>query len=294
MRKKRAKGAIEALLNLAPKTAFLVSEDGEKEVPASHLRIGDKIRVKPGGAIAVDGEVFEGEGRADESMLTGESVSVAKRSGDIVYAGTILTSGSIIYTSTTVGNETVLAGIIKTVKSATASKPKVQRMADQVSSVFVPTVMVIAGVTFLAWFFVGPAPVLANSLLAFVSVLIVACPCAMGGLATPTAVMVSTGGRGASSGILVKNGETLEKACKVNRIIFDKTGTLTTGNLQVEVCEIEDGLDKNEFLSYAASLESLSDHPLANSIVEYAKESSVDIIEAADFENHDGEGVTAL
>ncbi len=145
----------------------------------------------------------------------------------------------------------------------------------------------------MAWFFVGPAPVLANSLLAFVSVLIVACPCAMG-LATPTAVMVSTG-RGASSGILVKkNGETLEKACKVNRIIFDKTGTLTTGNLQVEVCEIEDGLDKNEFLSYAASLESLSDHPLANSIVEYAKESSVDIIEAADFENHDGEGVTAL
>ncbi|PLX66103.1 MAG: hypothetical protein C0603_11855 [Denitrovibrio sp.] len=290
--KKRAKGAIEALLNLAPKTAYLIDEDGEKEVPASLLRIDDKIRVKPGGAIAVDGEVLEGQGRADESMLTGESVPVSKRAGDTVYAGTVLTSGTVIYSAKTIGNETVLAGIINTVKSATASKPKVQRMADQVSSVFVPTVLVIACVTFLVWFFFGPAPLLANSLLAFVSVLIVACPCAMG-LATPTAVMVSTG-RGASNGILVKNGETLEKACKVNRIIFDKTGTLTTGDLQVEVCEIEDGLAKKEFLSCAASLEALSDHPLANSIVDYAKDNDVDIIEAIDFENHDGEGVTAL
>jgi len=288
--KKKAKGAIEALLNLAPKTAYIIEDTGEREIPASHLKIGDLIRVKPGGAIAVDGEVETGQGRADESMLTGESVPVAKRNGETVYAGTILISGTILYRAKTVGNETVLAGIIKTVKSATASKPRVQRMADQVSSVFVPTVLVIACITFLVWFFVGPAPVLANSLLAFVSVLIVACPCAMG-LATPTAVMVSTG-RGASNGILVKNGETLEKACKVSRIIFDKTGTLTTGDLRVETIEMSDGMDENRFLSFAASLETLSDHPLAKAIVVYAKEKGATVSDIDEFENHDGEGVS--
>jgi len=282
--KKRAKGAIEALLNLAPKTAFRVKDGVEEEVPASHIFVGDLIRVKPGGSIAVDGEVESGQGRADESMLTGESVPVVKKDGDTLYAGTILTSGTLLYKATTVGNETVLAGIIKTVKSATASKPAVQRMADQVSSVFVPVVLVISVITFLVWFFVGPEPLLANSLLAFVSVLIVACPCAMG-LATPTAVMVSTG-RGASSGILVKNGETLEKACKVNRIIFDKTGTLTTGNLTVEETTVS-----TENLSYVASLEALSEHPLANALVEYAKENGAEITDVTDFENIEGEGV---
>lgn len=289
--KKKAKGAIEALLNLAPKTAYLISDKGEKEVPANQLRINDLIRVKPGGSIAVDGEVESGQGRADESMLTGESVPVAKRDGDTVYAGTVLTSGTILYRAKSIGNKTVLAGIIKTVKGATASKPRVQRMADQVSSVFVPTVLIIACVTFLAWFFAGPDPILANSLLAFVSVLIVACPCAMG-LATPTAVMVSTG-RGASNGILVKNGETLEKACKVNRIIFDKTGTLTTGDLRVEKAEVSEGMDRSRFLSYAASVEALSEHPLANAIVEYVKGEGENILDAENFENHDGEGVTA-
>lgn len=288
--KKKAKGAIEALLNLAPKTAYIITDTGEKEVPVTQLKANDLIRVKPGGSIPVDGEVETGQGRADESMLTGESLPVAKRHGDTVYAGTILLSGTILFRAKSVGNETVLAGIIRTVKSATASKPRVQRLADQVSSVFVPSVLVIACVTFLAWFFFGPEPRLADSLLAFVSVLIVACPCAMG-LATPTAVMVSTG-RGASNGILVKNGETLEKACKVNRIIFDKTGTLTTGHLVVGLADPAEGMDASRFLSYAASLESLSDHPLARAIVDYAKEKGAHINDVEDFENHDGEGVT--
>ncbi|WP_052293524.1 heavy metal translocating P-type ATPase [Deferribacteres bacterium DY0037] len=285
--KKRAKGAIEALLNLAPKTAYVIKDGVEQEVPASHIFVGDVIRVKPGGSIAVDGEVESGQGRADESMLTGESVPVAKREGDTLYAGTVLTSGTLLYKATTVGNETVLAGIIKTVKSATASKPAVQRMADKVSSVFVPTVLVISVVTFLTWFFVGPEPLLANSLLAFVSVLIVACPCAMG-LATPTAVMVSTG-RGASNGILVKNGETLEKACKVNRIIFDKTGTLTTGNLKVEKFAVAP-----EYMGEVASVEALSEHPLAVAVVEYAKAAGAELSPVEDFENYDGEGVSGI
>lgn len=290
--KKRAKGAIEALLNLAPKTAFVVTEDGEQEIEASKLSTGDLIRVKPGGSIAVDGEVESGQGRADESMLTGESVPVAKKEGETVYAGTVLTSGTILYRAKSLGNDTVLAGIIKTVKGATASKPQVQRMADQVSSVFVPIVLVIACVTFLTWFFIGPEPVLTNSLLAFVSVLIVACPCAMG-LATPTAVMVSTG-RGASEGILVKNGETLEKACKINKIIFDKTGTLTTGNLRVELFETGENIDRDEVLKIAASIESSSEHPLAAAITAYAKEKGAGKFDVDDFENHEGEGVSGL
>lgn len=288
--KKKAKGAIEALLHLAPKTAYVVTDSGEQEVPASQLKVDDLIRVKPGGSIAVDGEVESGQGRADESMLTGESVPVAKREGETVYAGTVLTSGTILYRAKNLGDETVLAGIIKTVKSATASKPRVQRMADKVSAVFVPTVLIVAAVTFLVWFFFGPKPILANSLLAFVSVLIVACPCAMG-LATPTAVMVSTG-RGASNGILVKNGETLEKACRINRIIFDKTGTLTTGNLTVGKAESADGVNRAEFLSFAASLEALSEHPLANAVTGYAKDQGAELQEVEGFENHDGEGVT--
>lgn len=288
--KKKAKGAIEALLNLAPKTAYLIEDSGEREIPASHVKINDLIRVKPGGAIPVDGVVENGQGRADESMLTGESVPVAKRPGDTVYAGTILASGTIIFKAASVGNDTVLAGIIRTVKSATASKPRVQRLADQVSSVFVPVVLVVACVTFVVWFFAGPEPRLANSLLSFVSVLIVACPCAMG-LATPTAVMVGTG-RGASSGILVKNGETLEKACRVNRIIFDKTGTLTTGDLKVENCDLQGGISQDSFLKYAASVEVVSEHPLAKAVVEYAKSKGIEPDDIEDFVNHDGEGVS--
>lgn len=287
--KKKAAGAIEALLNLAPKTAFVIESGGEREVAVAMLKADDLIRVKPGGAIAVDGVVDSGQGSADESMLTGESVPVSKRKGDHVFAGTLLTSGTLLYRAESVGSDTVLAGIIKTVKHATASKPKVQRMADQVSSVFVPTVLVIAAATFLIWTFMGPEPKIANSLLAFVSVLIVACPCAMG-LATPTAVMVATG-RGASNGILVKNGETLEKACKINRIIFDKTGTLTTGKLRVENMAVETGFSEDKFLQYAASLEQLSEHPLAKAVANYAVSKGVQLRHVENFINHDGEGV---
>lgn len=287
--KRRAKGAIEALLNLTPKIATVVDDNGEREISANLIRIGDTIRVKPGGAIAVDGTVCSGQGSVDESMLTGESIPVSKREGETVYAGTILTSGAILFRADTIGNETVLAGIIKTVKGATASKPKVQRMADTVSAVFVPAVLFIAGLTFLIWTILGPEPVITNALLAFVAVLIVACPCAMG-LATPTAVMVATG-RGASEGVLVKNGETLEKACKVNRIIFDKTGTLTTGNLTVGLCEPAIGFPQDMFIKYAASLEKLSDHPLAKAICRYAEEFEIEIDDVEDFANYDGEGV---
>ncbi|WP_303852327.1 cation-translocating P-type ATPase [Seleniivibrio woodruffii] len=287
--KKKAAGAIEALLNLAPKTATIIENDGEREVAVSTLKIGDVIRVKPGGSIAVDGMVEHGQGSVDESMLTGESVPVSKRAGDSLFAGTILTSGTLLYKATSVGTDTVLAGIIKAVKGATASKPRVQRMADQVSAVFVPAVLIIAAVTFLVWITVGPQPVLTNSLLAFVSVLIVACPCAMG-LATPTAVMVATG-RGASEGILVKNGETLEKACKVNRVIFDKTGTLTTGKLRVENVYTAVGYTEEKLVSYAASLEALSEHPLAKAVVTHAKEKNLPLQHVEEFVNIDGEGV---
>ncbi|MCD8553144.1 heavy metal translocating P-type ATPase [Seleniivibrio sp.] len=287
--KKKAAGAIEALLNLAPKTATVIENDGEREVAASTLKIDDVIRVKPGGSIAVDGIVEHGQGSVDESMLTGESVPVSKRVGESLYAGTILTSGTLLYKATSVGTDTVLAGIIKAVKGATASKPRVQRMADQVSSVFVPAVILIAGATLGLWMIFGPEPVLTNSLLAFVSVLIVACPCAMG-LATPTAVMVATG-RGASEGILVKNGETLEKACKVNRVIFDKTGTLTTGKLRVEDVHTAVGYTEDKLLSYAASLETLSEHPLAKAVVAFANGKGAVIHSVENFINIDGEGV---
>lgn len=287
--KKKAAGAIEALLNLAPKTAYVIENNGEREVSVSMLSMGDLIRVKPGGAIAVDGVVESGQGSADESMLTGESVPMSKRVGDSVFAGTLLVSGTLLYRAKSVGSETVLAGIIKTVKGATASKPRVQRMADTVSSVFVPVVLLIAAVTFLVWSFYGPEPRLTNSLLAFVSVLIVACPCAMG-LATPTAVMVATG-RGATNGILVKNGETLEKACKINRIIFDKTGTLTTGKLAVDSVKPAVGFDEILLLKYAASLEQLSEHPLAKAVCLYAKSKGGVIKDVVNFHNHDGEGV---
>lgn len=287
--KKKAAGAIEALLNLAPKTATIIENNGEREVAASSLKIGDIIRVKPGGSIAVDGVVEHGQGSVDESMLTGESVPVSKRVGDNLYAGTILTSGTLLYHAASVGSDTVLAGIIKVVKGATASKPKVQRMADQLSAVFVPVVILIAGATLGTWMIFGPEPVLTNSLVAFVSVLIVACPCAMG-LATPTAVMVATG-RGASEGILVKNGETLEKACRVNRVIFDKTGTLTTGKLRVEDVHVAVGYTEEKLLEYASSLESLSEHPLAKAVVTYAKSKNIHPQLVADFHNIDGEGV---
>ncbi|MGE4319739.1 MAG: heavy metal translocating P-type ATPase [Deferribacterales bacterium] len=287
--KKRAAGAIEALLHLAPKTAFVIENDGEREVAVALLKIGDLIRVKPGGSIAVDGVVESGQGSADESMLTGESLPVSKRNGDSVYAGTLLTGGTLLYRASSIGSDTVLAGIIKAVKGATASKPRVQRMADSVSAVFVPSVLFVAAVTFLVWIFFGPEPRLSNSLLAFVSVLIVACPCAMG-LATPTAVMVATG-RGASNGILVKNGETLEKACKINRMIFDKTGTLTTGKLTVDTVKPATGFEEEKLLRYAASLEILSEHPLARAVVSYAQSKGIETADVENFHNTDGEGV---
>ena len=281
--------ALRALLGLAPKTAHRIESGEERDVPLDQVSVGDLLRVKPGEKIPVDGRVSEGKTSVDESMITGEPMPVAKETGEALIAGTINGSGSIAMRAEKVGGETLLAQIVQMVSQAQRSRAAIQRLADKVSGWFVPTVILLALLTFLAWMIWGPSPALGYAVVNAVAVLIIACPCALG-LATPMSIMVAVG-RGAHAGILVKNAEALETLEKVDTLVIDKTGTLTEGKPTVTAIQAAPGFDDQTLLRGAASLESHSEHPLAAAIVKAAKERSLSWGEPEDFDSIPGGGV---
>src|SRR5882672_1323708 len=290
--RQRTSGAIRALLNLAPQQAHRLALDGtEKDVALDQVKPGDRLRVRPGERVTVDGVVREGASAVDESMVTGEPMPVEKSAGDKVIGGTLNTSGSFVMEAERVGSETTLAQIVKLVSEAQRSRAPMQRLADKVSGYFVPAVVVAAILAFLGWAFFGPEPRLANGLVAAVAVLIIACPCALG-LATPMSIMIAVG-RGAHAGVLVRNAEALETLAKVNTLVVDKTGTLTVGRPQVieTWTAPSSGVRETEMLRLAASLERASEHPLAVAIVASAKEKGVALAEPDDFRSTGGLGV---
>lgn len=289
--KGKASEAIRALAKLQAKSAIVIKDGEEIEVPIESVQVGDLLRVKPGQKIPVDGVITDGHSSVDESMVTGESLPVEKQAGDAVIGSTINATGSFIFRATKVGSETLLAGIIKLVEQAQASKAPIQRFADKVSAYFVPSVIALALITFISWYFlIGQSFV--PSLLAFIAVLVIACPCALG-LATPTAIITGTG-LGASQGILIKGGEALEAARKIDIVVFDKTGTLTVGKPSVtDILSISPDYDKNQILGIAAAIEKHSEHPLAEAIVTAAKNLKLDPPEVADFKSLTGKGVEA-
>jgi len=266
--KGRASEAIKKLIGLQPKTATVVLDGKEVEIAIAEVRVGDLVIVRPGERVPVDGQITEGDSEIDESMVTGESMPVHKKVGGSVIGSTINKFGTFTFRATKIGKDTLLSQIIKMVEDAQGSKAPIQRLADLVSSYFVPAVFVIAIVTFLVWLFVGPSPAFTFALINFVGVLIIACPCALG-LATPMAIMVSSG-TAAAKGILIKDASSLEIANKINTIILDKTGTLTQGKPELtDILSFDQG-DKSEILNLAASLEQRSEHPLAQAILQYA------------------------
>jgi Cu+-exporting ATPase len=289
--RERTGGAIRALLDLAPKTAQRVEPDGtEAEVPLEMVALGDRLRVRPGEKVPVDGEVIEGRSFLDESMVTGESMPVTKVSGAKVIAGTLNQSGTFVMRAEKVGRDTVLARIVQMVAVAQRSRAPIQRLADRVSSWFVPSVIVIALAALAAWSIYGPEPRFAFGLVAAVSVLIIACPCALG-LATPMSIMVGVG-RGAQAGVLVKNAEALERMEKVDTLVIDKTGTLTEGKPSVVAIVPSDGISEVDVLRLAASVERPSEHPLAAAIVAAASERHLALAEVREFDSPAGKGVT--
>jgi Cu+-exporting ATPase len=283
--------AIRALLNLAPKTARRIRDDGQdEEVPLDEVHVGDRFRVRPGESIPVDGLVIEGHGAVDESMVTGESLPVEKAPDATVIGGTINGTGSLVIRAEKVGADTMLARIVSMVVEAQRSRAPIQRLADTVSAWFVPAVILVAIATFVAWMIWGPAPGFAYALVAAVSVLIIACPCALG-LATPMAIMVGIG-KGATAGVLIKDAEALERLEKIDTLVADKTGTLTEGKPRVVAIVTADGFDEVSVLSLGASLERSSEHPLAAAIVASAKERGVEMEDATGFASVTGKGVT--
>ena len=286
-------GAIRALLDLAPKMARIVREDGEEEeIPLEDVQVGDHLRVRPGDKVPVDGAVFEGRSSVDESMLTGEPLPVEKTKGDDLTGGTINGTGSFIMQAKRVGGDTTLSQIVNMVAEAQRSRAPIQKLVDKISSYFVPAVILIAITAFIAWSIWGPAPAMAYALIASVSVLIIACPCALG-LATPMSIMVATG-KGALAGVLVKNAESLENFAKVDTLIVDKTGTLTMGKPALTDVSPVDGMDETEFLALTASLEKGSEHPLAEAIVRGVEERGIKLSKTKDFEAVTGKGVKGI
>ncbi|HEV2247582.1 MAG TPA: copper-translocating P-type ATPase, partial [Terriglobia bacterium] len=282
--------AIRALLGLAPKTARRLAEDGtEDDIPLDQVIHGDRLRVRPGEKVPVDGKVLDGASYVDESMITGEPTPVEKSAGGRVTGGTVNGKGSLVIRAERVGSEMLLAQIVKMVSEAQRSRAPIQRLADVVSSYFVPGVVAAAIVTFIVWSIVGPAPRMAYALVNAVAVLIIACPCALG-LATPMSIMVGTG-RGATAGVLIKNAESLEVLEKVDTVVVDKTGTLTEGRPRLVSVEPMEGWTEHDLLRLAASLERASEHPLAEAIVSGARERGVELAEARDFESVTGKGV---
>ncbi|PFG10860.1 heavy metal translocating P-type ATPase [Marinobacter sp. LV10MA510-1] len=289
----RAKGktseAVRRLLDLRAKTARVIRDGQEQDLPIEQVRKGDQIRVRPGEQLPVDGVVREGNTRIDESMLTGEPMPVSKAEGDEVSAGTLNTRGSIVYEATRVGSDTALAQIIRLVKKAQGSKPSIGRLADKISSVFVPSVMLIAIVAALAWYNLGPDPVIAHMMVAATTVLIIACPCALG-LATPMSVMVGVG-KSAEYGALIRQGEALQTAGKINLVILDKTGTITAGKPAVTQVHVVVEGDESHLLALAAGLEQHSEHPLAYAIMEKAQQNKLQPADITGFDSLNGKGV---
>ncbi len=291
--RERTGGAIRALLDLAPKTALRVSADGEdEEVPLDEVLAGDQLRVRPGDSIPVDGVVLEGRSSVDESMLTGEAIPVEKTPGDAITGGTLNKSGSFIMEARRVGAQTMLSQIVTMVAEAQRSRAPIQKLADVVASYFVPTVVAAAVIAFIAWSIWGPDPAMAYAFIAAVSVLIIACPCALG-LATPMSIMVATG-RGAQAGVLIKNAENLERFADVDTLIVDKTGTLTLGAPKLTDVLTFKGFDESRVLKMAASLERGSEHPLAEAIVDGAKARKITTIKPTEFEAVTGMGVKGV
>jgi len=292
----RARGgtseAIRRLIALQPKTARVLRDGRETDVPIAEVAVGDLVRVRPGERVAVDGEVVEGASAVDESMLTGESLPVEKGPGAVVVGGSVNRTGTFAFRATRVGRETVLAQIIKLVEEAQGSKAPIQRLADRVAAVFVPVVLVIAGITFSVWWAWGPEPAFFYAVANAVGVLVIACPCAMG-LATPTAIMVGTG-KGAELGVLIKSAEALEQLQKVRTVVFDKTGTLTVGRPVVTDVVPAPGMDADGLLALAAAAEQGSEHPLGEAIVTEAKARGLALPPVSEFQAVPGQGVDAL
>ena len=286
-------GAIRALLDLTPKTARRLRADGnDEEIPLDAVQVGDRLRVRPGDKVPVDGVVLEGRSSIDESMVTGESMPVTKEEGSRVIGGTLNASGSFVMRAEKIGRDTLIAQIVQMVAAAQRSRAPIQRLADQVSGWFVPTVIAIALIAFAAWASFGPEPRLAFGLVAAVSVLIIACPCALG-LATPMSIMVGVG-RAAQAGVLVRNAEALERMEKVDTLVIDKTGTLTEGKPKVVAIEPLAGFDDNEVLRLAASVERNSEHPLAAAIVAAAQARGLELAPVRGFEASAGKGVAGM
>jgi Cu+-exporting ATPase len=289
--REQAGGAIRALLTLAPKSAYRINDEGhDEEVPFDQVSVGDRLRIRPGDRVPVDGEVLEGRSAIDESMLTGESMPVEKCPGAKVTGGTVNGTGAFVMRAERVGAETVLARIVRMVADAQRSRAPIQRLADVVAAWFVPMVIVVAVLAFGCWMIWGPAPAFSYALIAAVSVLIIACPCALG-LATPMSVMVGVG-KGAAAGVLIKNAEALERFERVDTLVVDKTGTLTEGKPRVTAVIATEGFEEAGVLSLAASVERSSEHPLAAAIVAAARDRGLVLQESSDFNSRTGKGVS--
>jgi Cu+-exporting ATPase len=285
----RTGAAIRALLKLAPAVARRIDAGGEHDVPLDEVRPGDRLRVRPGEKVPVDGTVLEGTSAVDESMVTGESMPVAKTAGERIIGGTVNGTGSLVMRADRVGADTLLARIVQTVAEAQRSRAPIQRLADRVSAWFVPAVLVAAAITFVVWALLGPQPRLAHSLVAAVAVLIIACPCALG-LATPMSIMVASG-RGATAGVLFRDAAAIERLRDVDTLVVDKTGTLTLGKPRLVTVEAAAGIGEGELLALAAGLEAASEHPLAAAVVAGARERGVEPAPADEFESMPGKGV---
>ena len=289
--RQRTGAAIRALLGLAPKTARRLRDDGsEEDVPLDEVQIGDRLRIRPGEKVPVDGVVEEGRSAVDESMLTGEPMPVEKSAGDRVVGATVNQTGGLVMRAERVGAETLLSQIVQMVAEAQRSRAPIQRLADQVAGWFVPAVLLISAATFAIWALLGPEPRLAHALVNAVAVLIIACPCALG-LATPMSILVAAG-KGASAGVLFKDAEAIEHLRRVDTLVVDKTGTLTEGRPRLVTVEPAEGVEIGTLLHRAASLERGSEHPLASAIIEGARARGAETSEAKDFEAHTGKGVT--
>jgi len=285
----KTNSAIKNLLILAPKQAHRIEDGNEKDVDLELIHVGDKLRIKPGEKIPVDGIVIEGQSNLDESMITGEPILVIKSKGDAVIGATINKNGTLIMEAQKVGRDTMLSQIVEMVSHAQRSRAPIQKLADKVSSYFVPAVVVSAVLAFAVWWIFGPEPRLAYAVVAAVSVLIIACPCALG-LATPISIMVGTG-RGALMGILIKDAKTLESMEKINTLVLDKTGTLTEGKPKVTRLIVAEGFNEIDIVQLAASLELASEHPLAEAVLEYAKEKNLALLHVEGFEAVLGKGI---